>query len=55
LIHSFTFTTTTTTRAKNHPDLHQSKKTKMATTFKQVDLFGGAITADFPAAFGDVR
>lgn len=24
-------------------------------TFKQVDLFGGAITADFPAAFGDVR
>jgi hypothetical protein len=57
LIHSFTTTTTTTTttRAKNHPNLHQSKKTKMATTFKQVDLFGGAITADFPAAFGDVR
>jgi len=24
-------------------------------TFKQVDLFGGAITADFPAAFADVR
>jgi len=23
--------------------------------FKQVDLFGGAITADFPAAFADVR
>jgi hypothetical protein len=23
--------------------------------FKQVELFGGAITADFPAAFGDVR
>jgi len=24
-------------------------------TFKKVDLFGGAITADIPAAFGDVR
>lgn len=23
--------------------------------FKPVELFGGAITADFPAAFGDVR
>lgn len=23
--------------------------------FKPVELFGGAITADFPTAFGDVR
>jgi hypothetical protein len=30
------------------------EQTEMA-TFKQVDLFGGAIVADFPAAFGDVR
>jgi hypothetical protein len=34
--------------------VNTTKRTKMA-TFKQVDLFGGAITADFPAAFADVR
>jgi len=35
-------------------ELTATRQTKMS-TFKQVDLFGGAIAADFPAAFGDVR
>jgi hypothetical protein len=51
LIRSFTFTRTRAKIIRTSPE----QKTKMATTFKQVDLFGGAITADFPAAFGDVR
>jgi hypothetical protein len=59
-----TFTTTGPPKKKEIPGIlihslsqqqEQNKRIKMATTFKQVDLFGGAITADFPAAFGDVR
>jgi hypothetical protein len=35
--------------------LRTNKSTRKMSEFKQVELFGGAITADFPAAFGDVR
>jgi predicted DNA repair protein MutK len=44
LIHS-----TTKEKSSEHHETHTMS------AFKQVDLFGGAITADFPAAFGDVR